>query len=421
MVIHIVEEGESLYAIARRYSLPVSRLVAENGLGRDTRLTPGQALVIQFPHEMYTVRKGDTLLRIARQWGVTVRELLRNNPALSAGTAFTAGAGPQLQPGQQLAVSYTGSKIGPLTVDGYVKSAIPPALLRRSLPYLTTLTVFTCTFTGDGCLHCPDDGTVLDLAHEYGVQPLLSLSTLTPNGSFSAEPAQKLLADIAAQTKLITDLIRTMHRKGYGGLDINFACIGPDYRDAYADFIGRVTRTMNTVGYSVTVSIPAKGLYENQGCSRLRYGADNIMLMSYDWGCSGGGPAAAAPLDQAERIIRYAAGQTEPSRLLLGVPNYGYDWTLPDGRGRAVSNRQAVQQAVDAGVPIRFDAAAATPFFRYYDRAKRQHEVWFEDPRSIQARLELVPQYHLRGISVWNLMNFDTPGWMTLNAMFDVV
>ncbi len=38
---------------------------------------------------------------------------------------------------------------------------------------------------------------------------------------------------------------------------------------------------------------------------------------------------AVAPIDAVERVVRYAVSRIEPGKLLLGFPNYAYDWTLP--------------------------------------------------------------------------------------------
>ena len=50
-----------------------------------------------------------------------------------------------------------------------------------------------------------------------------------------------------------------------------------------------------------------------------------------------------------------------------------------------------------------YDETAQAPFFNYTDEMGRAHTVWFEDVRSISARLELIEQYNLRGALYWNL------------------
>ena len=56
----------------------------------------------------------------------------------------------------------------------------------------------------------------------------------------------------------------------------------------------------------------------------------------------------------------------------------------------------------------------------YYDEQGREHEVWFEDARSVRAKLDLVPLYGLRGVSYWNIMKFLPQNWAVLNALYTI-
>lgn len=51
--------------------------------------------------------------------------------------------------------------------------------------------------------------------------------------------------------------------------------------------------------------------------------------MTYEWGFTYGPPMAVAPLNAVERVVQYAVSRIEAGKLLLGFPNYAYDWTLP--------------------------------------------------------------------------------------------
>ena len=48
------------------------------------------------------------------------------------------------------------------------------------------------------------------------------------------------------------------------------------------------------------------------------------------------------------------------------------------------------------------------------------HEVWFEDARSIRAKLALIPEYGLRGVGYWNLMRDFPQNWRVLNALYRI-
>ena len=83
MEIYVVRPGDSLYRIARQFHVPMDQLLRDNQLPDPSRLSVGQALVVQFPTQTYTVRQGDTLSSIAQAHGISMRQLLRNNFGLS--------------------------------------------------------------------------------------------------------------------------------------------------------------------------------------------------------------------------------------------------------------------------------------------------------------------------------------------------
>ena len=89
-------------------------------------------------------------------------------------------------------------------------------------------------------------------------------------------------------------------------------------------------------------------------------------------------------------------------------------------RARTISNVQAIQLAADGGVAIEYDETAQTPHFQYYNAQGQLHEVWFEDARSIQAKLNLVEEYSLAGAGYWNLMKPFPQNWQVLGAKFGI-
>ena len=145
--------------------------------------------------------------------------------------------------------------------------------------------------------------------------------------------------------------------------------------------------------------------------------------MTYEWGYTYGPPMAVAPLDKVRQVVEYAVTRITPSKIDLGIPNYGYDWTLPfvqgSSRATTVSNLEAVRIAVEAGVPIQFDEVAMSPFFRY-EKDGQLHEVWFEDVRSYREKFSLLPAYGLRGMGYWQIMRFFRPNWLLLEDTFQI-
>lgn len=422
MIIHVVQAGESVYAIARKYDVPPVRIAQDNQLADPSRLAVGQALLITFPQQTHTVRAGDTLGNLAVQYNTTVRTLWQNNPQL--------GGTDRIYPGDQLVLSYKQPKQGTLSTNGYAYPFIDKSVLRRTLPYLTYLSIFSTGFNDSGAIVPLESRGLPALAKVYGAVPLLVITTLDANGNFSGERARQLLDSTAMQENFIQSLIAYLLAEGYGGADIDFEYIPESYGASYAKFIAQVTERLNQRNLHVMVALAPKTtptqrglLYEAHDYAALGAAANDVLLMTYEWGYAMSQPMAVAPIDKVGQVVDYAKQVIAPEKIFMGMPNYGYDWQLPYQQGKtraqSIGIQAAVQQAVERGAQIEFDAVAQTPHYSC-SRDGKAHAVWFEDARAVQAKLELAQRNGLDGISVWNIMKYFPQLWLLLAGEFDI-
>lgn len=124
-----------------------------------------------------------------------------------------------------------------------------------------------------------------------------------------------------------------------------------------------------------------------------------------------------------EKVLDYAVTAIPSEKILMGMPNYGYDWTLPFVEGsaaRSINNVGAVSQARTVGANILYDTTSQAPYYNYYGSDGKKHDVWFDDARSIEARLRLVDKYNLGGVSYWTINRFFPQNWFVLTSMYDV-
>ena len=236
MVIHTVKEGQTVTSIAREYGVPVSRIITDNFLSDPGKLTVGEDIVIRFPTVSYTVRGGDSLSEIAEAYGVTVNSLYRNNPFL--------GGVPTIVPGQILTVIGEEPVFdNPVSLNGYVYPFIDRSVLRRTLPYLSYLSIFTYGIRNDGTLISPsgDDEELINISGEYGTVPLLMLTSLTEEGVFSNELVSRILNDTELGNRVIENIIEILESRAYGGIDVDFEYIGSEGKDAYVSFLKRLS------------------------------------------------------------------------------------------------------------------------------------------------------------------------------------
>ena len=248
---------------------------------------------------------------------------------------------------------------------------------------------------------------------------------------FSSALGLQLLADQAAQAVLIENVLDNMQAKNYQGLDVDFEFIGAEGAAAYAAFIARLRARLSPLGYEVLVALAPKvsadqpgTLYEGHDYAALGAAADGVLLMTYEWGYTYGPPLAVAPIPSVRRVLDYAVTEIPREKIFMGIPSYGYDWPLPYERGvtraQSLSNVEAVTLARRYGAEIQYDQQAQAPWFRYTAPDGRAHEVWFEDARSIEAKLALIREYGFRGAGYWNLDRPFPQNWSLLNSQYAV-
>ena len=421
MQIHVVSPGQTLWSIGREYGVSPGILARFNGLPEPYRLSVGQAILILKPEKLYTVQPGDTVFSISQTLSLTQNAIYRLNPGLSAQE--------RLYPGQVLVTKIEDRPTERTTLLGYAYPWVNEKTLRGILPYADTLVPFTYGFTEAGELVQPDDAALLALAKTFGARTLLHLSTLTEQGSFSAQRAGVVLENSAARGNLIHNTVRVMQEKGFAGVDVDFEFLGRALAESYAAFLRELGNAVHAAdGYLMAAVAPKTfddqpgALYEGHDYAAIGKAVDQVLLMTYEWGYTYGPPMAVAPLHAVERLVRYAVSRIEAGKLLLGFPNYAYDWTLPYEAGltRAVllGNEAAAQLAFDTRSEIFYDEAAQTPWFSYTGMDGAVHEVWFEDARSSLAKFELVRRYGLRGSGYWNFMRPFAANFSLLNAQF---
>ncbi len=313
---------------------------------------------------------------------------------------------------------------------GYAYPYINPDTLSQTLPYLTKLYVFSYGFTPQGDLVYPktDDTFMINMALAGQTAPVLTVTPFGTDGKFNNYLISQVVNDMAVQEHFIEQLVSVVQEKNFRGVDIDFEYILAQDREPFAQFVNNVREAINAIGYPVSVALAPKTsdnqrgtLYEGKDYRLLGEAADSVLLMTYEWGYTYGPPMAVAPIRNVRQVVEYALTRIPPEKISLGIPNYGYDWTLPFQQGvsraRTISNIQAVQIAIENDVAIEYDETAQSPFFHYF-RDGLEHEVWFEDVRSMQAKFDLVKEYGLRGMGYWQIMRLFRANWLLLADQF---
>lgn len=95
MQIHTVQKGDTLWKIAKMYGVDFEELKAANPqLANPDLIMPGMKIIIPGDDEMrpyHVVKQGDTMWKIARMHGITLQQLIAENPQIPNPDQLTIG------------------------------------------------------------------------------------------------------------------------------------------------------------------------------------------------------------------------------------------------------------------------------------------------------------------------------------------
>lgn len=427
MQIYVVQQGDSLWSIANAFNSSVEQIALANELPEPENLLVGQALVIPIEGNFYTARRGDSLWLIGNRFGVNYLELARinglnPNATLSVGTRIYIPPRPRMQ---AVANAYIEPVNGPA-------SAALLSNARRAAPTLTYLAPFSYEARADGSLAPVDLSGIPEIASEFG-NSLMMVVTNIEDGQFSDTLARDILQSSAVQNLLVDNIIAETARVGrFTDIHFDFEFMPAELKTAYTNFLAMAAERLRNEGYLVSAALAPKTSADQPGqwYAAHDYAAigaivDFVVIMTYEWGYSGGPPLPVSPIGPVEAVLSFAISQMPAQKILMGQNLYGYDWTLPYVPGgpfaRAISPQLALSIARQYMVEIQYDAVAQAPFFYYTDTSGARHIVWFEDARSVQAKFDLIKRLGLRGISYWKLGLPFPQNWLLLADNFNIV
>lgn len=425
MQIHVVQSEQTLYGISQAYGVTAQAIAQANQISMEEPLVVGQSLVIPIVGRYYWVQSGDSLYSIAQRFGINYQRLAQIN---------------RIDPNQPLYIGFRlyipptpkreAEVIAYLEPRGDTVSPQLRASARRNAPYLTYLAPFSFNIKRDGTLIEPPLNDLPTIARNNNVTLMMVVTNLE-EGQFSNELGRIVLTNNEVQNTLISNIIKTANQYGFRDIHFDMEFLRPEDRNAYNQFLRKVKQRLPE-GFLLSTALAPKTSAKQEGAwyEAHDYKAhgeivDFVVIMTYEWGYSGGPPMAVSPIGPVREVLEYALTEMPGSKIMMGQNLYGYDWTLPYEPGgkyaKAISPQAAIRLARSNNVPILYDQKAQAPHFNYTDAEGKEHKVWFEDARSIQAKFNLIKELGLRGISYWKLGLPFPQNWLLIQDNFNVV
>ena len=119
-------------------------------------------------------------------------------------------------------------------------------------------------------------------------------------------------------------------------------------------------------------------------------------------------------------------GVADKQKIYLQVAMDAVQWKLADGHVINQTSYHPLYSAISArlaqGVEDFYPNYSYNPYVRYHDDSDGTDNVlWYEDARSVQAKLELARLMGIQGISLWRLGNIPSDAANHLNVWQTIV
>jgi spore germination protein len=426
MQIHVVQRGQSLFQISQAYGVPLNTITRANEISAEDPLVVGQALVISITGKYYWVQRGDSLYAIARRFRISPQTLATVN-RLNINQPLHVGMRLYIPPTPRRRAEIN-AYIEPRGTD-FAANLIRSA--REAAPHLTYLAPFSFRINRDGSLQAPPLDDLGAIARQHNVTLMMVVTNLEQD-QFSPELGRAILTNDQIQNHLLDTVIRTAKRLNFRDIHFDIEHLRPEDREAYNRFLRKAANLIHNEGYLMSTALAPKTSAAQTGEWYTAHDykahgqiADFVVIMTYEWGYSGGPPMAVSPIGPVRNVLEYAISEMPASKIMMGQNLYGYDWTLPFVQGgqiaKALSPQAAIALARKEHAAIQYDYTAQAPHFSYRDDQGKQHIVWFEDARSIQAKFDLIKELGIRGISYWKLGLSFPQNWLLIEDNFNVV
>lgn len=254
---------------------------------------------------------------------------------------------------------------------------------------------------------------MINSAHQKGVRVTLS-ATL-----FSSSAISSLLSNLTYRNNLIQNLISQIQQKNSDGIDINFEGIPSNQRDNLTSFMRQLRDSLKSKNPSYILTCSPTDFDFRQGdwdLQQISEICDLTFLQCYGYAystSSQAGPVGRlqgwSSVNASSFINQVLLSGAIPSKLIYGMPHYGYDWPVNSpnkktntlGVGTVLYYPDAKSNAIEFG--RLWDSESLNAWYRYITFDGIWHQAWYEDPESAFHKYQFIKSKDLAGVGIWAL------------------
>ncbi len=224
------------------------------------------------------------------------------------------------------------------------------------------------------------------------------------------------LVNPTEQQSLLQSIVSMVQQAGYAGVNFDVEGVPGAERHAFSTFIATAASDLHAIGVKLSVDVPTETASDlgqpwdaAYNYASLGQSADQVIMMAYDYHYAGGTPGPISPISWERAAISYAKSVMPASKVILGLPLYGYVWNTSTDAGTAYWESGMYNTAQTNQAPVIQDPASDESTFAYTSGAST-YVGWFVNGQEASNRLAMAHQMGIGGVCVWR-MDYSAPDW----------
>jgi spore germination protein len=268
------------------------------------------------------------------------------------------------------------------------------APLGKESKAITAFVPFFYSISPSGAIINRVDPTVLSQVRRLGIPVVPLFNTPGSQAFLGSIPSRLLVA------RAIASLVRSQH---YQGVDIDFEPAAPQYAAGLAAFIIDLHDFLPTGSQLYLDVIPASG--SAYRFAQITPEVTGYVYMTYDEHDDGSLPGPVAATNWVKAKLTRFLSVVPANKILLGIAFYGYDWIGGGTHAITISLNAIPPEALKVA---RYDPVSQEMHAVYTDSSGTLHDLWWETPQGIAAKMNLAEDNHLQGVAIWRF-GYQTP------------
>ena len=249
---------------------------------------------------------------------------------------------------------------------------------------------------------------VIDFCNKQDL-PILPLLNNVDAGDFDPDRIHKLLTSDTAQSKLTQNIIAYLAKHKFRGLNLDIEGAEAADRDLMSSFVYDLADALHARKMLLSMDVPLED--QAYDLAALGDACDFVVPMLYDQHDATGTAGPIAGQDWFEAKAKEIYALVPPSKVVLGLGSYGYDWRNARPPAHSMTYEEAVVTARDENAKIAFDENSLNPHYNYTDNRGAPHSVWLLDAVTMYNNLRSQRAAKPLGAALWVLGSEDPSVW----------